>query len=384
MKKILVMLLAPIALVAHSCCFAETDFEKIQSLMEPEQKGENLEINLPDGHFKLERGLIINLDDVHIKGSGVDETILDFSTQIDGAPGVSLNGKRVTISNLTILNSAGDGIKASNSEYITFKNLKVGWETERDHMQGNYGIYPISSKNLHIDSCETFGATEAGIYVGQSENSSIVNNISYDNTVGIESENSINTKIKDNQVSNNSIGIMISDIPGLPVFGSNTKIVGNIVENNNKTNSLKNSSHLSYDQSGLGVLLIAVKIAEVQENDFKSNDVSDLVVLNYTSTNFVQSRLLFDPNVRGVKIGVNKHQQDPLTQSPAKLFQWSLSSNGYTVLWDGRVSESTYYESLKKNEHFCLEKFVDMGGVLIQKTGDAIVEEFDRDQLECL
>ena len=69
--------------------------------------------------------------------------------------------------------------------------------------------------------------------MGQSENVIIRDNKTYWNVAGIESENSSNVEIYNNDSYNNSGGILIFDLPGLTRYGNNiTAHHNNIYENN--------------------------------------------------------------------------------------------------------------------------------------------------------
>ena len=55
---------------------------------------------------------------------------------------------------------------------------------------GAYGIYPVESKDVLIDSVLVRGASDAGIYVGQSRNIIVRHSTAVENVAGIEIENS--------------------------------------------------------------------------------------------------------------------------------------------------------------------------------------------------
>ena len=62
-----------------------------------------------------------------------------------------------------------------------------------------------------IDSCVAIGASDAGIYVGQSENIIVKNSIAEFNVAGIEIENSYYADVFNNYASNNTGGILVFD-----------------------------------------------------------------------------------------------------------------------------------------------------------------------------
>ena len=113
----------------------------------------------------------------------------------------------------------GDGIKSKGSDVITFKDLKVVWTGGPLTTNGAYGVYPVESKNVLIDGVTVSGASDAGIYVGQSDNIIVRNSRAEYNVAGIEIENSTNADVHDNVATHNAGGILVFDLPDLPKIG---------------------------------------------------------------------------------------------------------------------------------------------------------------------
>ena len=90
-------------------------------------------------------------------------------------------------------NSKGYGIKVQDTDGITFVNIKAEWTGEPKKSNGAYALYPVKSENILVDGCIAIGASDAGIYVGQSKNIIVRNSEAYNNVAGIE--------IEDNQCS---------------------------------------------------------------------------------------------------------------------------------------------------------------------------------------
>ena len=70
-------------------------------------------IELPAGHFDLTATLWLDgKSDVTIRGAGMDQTILNFADQTQGAEGIKVtNARNIIIEDLTTENSKGDLIK---------------------------------------------------------------------------------------------------------------------------------------------------------------------------------------------------------------------------------------------------------------------------------
>ena len=106
-------------------CFASLmgDVPKeIQAKLILAQKGDV--ITLPKGKINFNRILVADgIEDVVIKGSGIDQTILSFENQIQGAEGLKIsNSKNITLKDFTIENSKGDLIKVGQVLVIKTKN----------------------------------------------------------------------------------------------------------------------------------------------------------------------------------------------------------------------------------------------------------------------
>ena len=190
----------------------ESDFQKLFQLA---KDGETIE--LPAGHFKFTKALILDgKRNVTVKGAGIDKTVLSFRGQTEGAEGIRVaNGANVTLEGFTIQDAVGDNIKAIYMDTLTFRNIKTEWTAVPNTELGAYGLYPVICKNVLIENCEALRASDSGLYIGQSENIIIRNNITQENVCGINVENSANVDIYNNESFHNASGMTILDIPGL-------------------------------------------------------------------------------------------------------------------------------------------------------------------------
>ena len=148
-------------------------------------------IQLPEGHFLFSQSLSLDAKKhITIKGMGMDKTILSFKGQTQGAEGIKVtNSENITIEDLAVEDAAGDNIKVSDTDTLTLRNIRSAWTGEVSTENGAYALYPVLSTQVLIEGCEAIGSSDAGIYVGQSQNVIIRNNKAYYNVAGIESEN---------------------------------------------------------------------------------------------------------------------------------------------------------------------------------------------------
>ena len=98
---------------------------------------------------------------------------------------------------------------------------------------GAYGIYPVKSKNVLIEDSASIGASDAGIYVGQSQNVIVRRNRAEKNVAGIEIENTINADVYENTATGNTGGILVFNMPNLPQPGQSTRVFNNKSIDNN-------------------------------------------------------------------------------------------------------------------------------------------------------
>src|SRR5688500_14701559 len=179
---------------------AQKEFQKrIQTLFIENPNGSVIE--LPAGTYHLDASLWLDgKKDVTIKGAGEDKTILSFKNQISGAEGIKItNSSNISIQDLTVQDAKGDGVKAQLVDGITFRNLKAEWTKGTKKDNGGYGLYPVQCTNVLIEYCTAIGASDAGIYVGQSKQIIVRNSKAYQNVAGIEIENSWYADVYDNE-----------------------------------------------------------------------------------------------------------------------------------------------------------------------------------------
>ena len=164
--------------------------KEIQTRLILAEDGERIQI--PEGTHAISKTLSLDeKSNVVIEGAGMDKSTLTFKAQKEGAEGLRItNSKNITIRNLTIQDASGDNIKAMNVDGITFENVRVEWTGKPKKTNGAYGIYPVSCNKVLIEGCEAIGASDAGIYVGQSHDIVVRNSRAYHNVAGIEIENS--------------------------------------------------------------------------------------------------------------------------------------------------------------------------------------------------
>src|SRR5262245_63422060 len=171
-------------------------------------------IEFGEGTFKFTMELSLTVDGVTIRGQGMDKTILSFKDQ-DGKQGLLVNRGNLLIEDLTVQDTKGDAIKVNGGEGGFFRRVRTQWTDGEKETNGAYGIYPVQCKNVLIEDCVAIGASDAGIYVGQSQNVIVRRCKAEKNVAGIEIENCIDAEAYDNVATNNAGGLLVFDLPGL-------------------------------------------------------------------------------------------------------------------------------------------------------------------------
>lgn len=321
----------------------DENFEKqLQETFVNAQEGQVIE--LPEGTFALNRPLILDgVKNVTIRGKGKDKTILTFKGQKDGAEGLRITADGIVMEDFAVLDAKGDCIKVQDATNVTFRRLKVGWTSLHDEKNGSYGTYPVQCTNVLIEDCEVFGSSDAGIYVGQSKNIVVRRNHVHDNVAGIEIENSIDADVYENLSENNTGGMLVFDLPDLPVKnGSRCRVFNNRFVNNNTVNFAVKGTTVAEIPAGTGVIVMATNECDVFNNEIAGHNSVSVAVVSYTSLQKPYKDTIYDPYSGGIQIrdnriarGTGKPDQTVLF---GKLFAAIFGDKVPDILFDGEIN----------------------------------------------
>lgn len=178
-------------------------------------------LTIPAGCFRMDTELTLsNRDNIIIRGAGIDKTFIDFS-QSAGGEGIAINGgTNITIQDLQVSEAAKNGIKVTGVNGLILRDLAAVWlevprvPNSNGQLRGTYALYPVSSKNVLVEGTWSYGSADAGVYVGQSQNVVVRNNVAERNIAGIEIENTFNVDVYDNLAVGNTGGVLVFDLPG--------------------------------------------------------------------------------------------------------------------------------------------------------------------------
>jgi len=286
-----VALMAIVALIAisvgcnnHSGLTAGPDFQKhLQEALILAKPGTVIE--LPEGRHQLDRGLSLSVENVTLRGKGLDKTILSFKDQKSGAAGLQVTSNNFTIEDLAIEDTKGDALKINGSKNVTVRRVRTEWTAGPSDKNGSYGIYPVQCTNVLIEDSVSIAAADAGLYVGQSRNIVVRRNRAEYNVAGIEIENSTGADVYENKATHNTGGILVFNLPDLPVkTGSKTRVFHNEITANNTPNFGAKGSMVSKVPTGTGVIVLAASHVEVFKNTITDNNFASVSIISYFTT----------------------------------------------------------------------------------------------------
>jgi parallel beta-helix repeat protein len=266
-------------------------------------------IEIPEGRFSFRRTLSLDgVPNVTIKGAGMDKTFLSFKDQIDGAEGMLIKADGITLEGFTIEDTKGDAIKVTNSTDVVFRYINTTWTGGALETNGGYGLYPVNCTNVLMENCEASYSSDAGIYVGQSNNVVMRNNYAHHNVAGIEIENCRVVEAYDNLAENNTGGFLIFDMPGLPQANGHTvKVYNNTVRNNNFRNFAPEGGIVHILPPGSGMLVIACNDVEIFNNTIEEYKTIGMAIVSFLITERpFETENGFSPYYAGLNIYDNK------------------------------------------------------------------------------
>ncbi|MEC9344177.1 MAG: parallel beta-helix domain-containing protein [Pseudomonadota bacterium] len=277
--------------------------EELAEALITAQEGDTIWLGF--GRYRLSDGLSLDVDGVSVRGMGPDQSVLDFSDQQGGGEGFLVTSDRVVMDSFGVENPKGDGIKTKGSDQVTFTNLRVEWTNGPDEKNGAYGVYPVSSSNVLIDNVTVRGASDAGIYVGQSRDIVVRNSLAEYNVAGIEIENSFRADVYGNTARHNTGGILIFDLPNLPQQGGHDiRVFDNDVTMNDTPNFAPKGNTVAMVPTGMGIMVMANRNVHVFNNRLSDNGTTHVLIAAYPE-DYDDDAYMFVP--RGVYVHDNTY-----------------------------------------------------------------------------
>jgi parallel beta-helix repeat protein len=352
MKKRLIFVFALGLLVSGACSGPDTpersvegSFQRnLQTRLITASPGDIIEI--PSGIHEITRGLSLNVSGVTIRGAGMDHSVLSFRNQVQGAEGLLVTASDFTIEDLAIEDTRGDALKINEGNNIVIRRVRTEWTSGPDEENGAYGIYPVQTTNVLLEDSVAIGASDAGIYVGQSTNVIVRNNLVELNVAGIEIENTVNADVYGNIATNNTGGILVFDMPDLPMSGHSSRIYGNTILSNNTDNFGAEGTPVASVPAGSGIVINSGDRIEIFDNDIADNDTANIIISSYYATGY-QGQYdvadVYDPYPESIYIYGNRfsgggESPDGLELQALRVAVFGIGGRFPDILWDGYVN----------------------------------------------
>ena len=317
---------------------SENSYQDIQEALILAEPGDV--VRLTAGTFYLKDSLSLDVSGVQVEGEGMNQTVLDFSDQQSGAQGLSVTSDNVTLQDFSIQNAKGDAIKVKGVTNIKFLRVKTEWTNGPSSENGAYGLYPVESTNVLIDGCVAIGASDAGIYVGQSKNIIVRNSRAEYNVAGIEIENSYYADVFNNLATNNTGGILIFDLPGLPQQGGHhVRVFNNRSVGNNTDNFAPEGNIVGEVPRGTGIIIQANSDVEIFDNEIGDNDTVNIAVVTYGNETDDQTYYPHPKSIQihGNEFGPTGYNPDTSKGELAQILFDLSGGNMPDIFWDGLV-----------------------------------------------
>nr|WP_294809982.1 parallel beta-helix domain-containing protein [uncultured Sphingomonas sp.] len=307
--------------------------ERLQAALIEAKPGSIVRIGA--GRFELTDGLSLDVDRVTVRGAGPDKTVLSFKGQLGAGEGLLVTSDDVVLRGFAVEDSKGDGIKSKGADRIVYKDIRVEWTGGPKATNGAYGVYPVESSDVLIDGVLVKGASDAGIYVGQSDRIIVRNSIATHNVAGIEIENSGHADVTGNIVTHNTGGILVFDLPALPRRGAGwVTVSGNKVVDNDTPNFAPKGNIVATVPTGTGVLIMAANNVTVTGNDLAGNGTANIMVIAYRQPFDDKG---YNPLPRHIHLAANRHGRAgfaPAMPGGAELAK-ALGGILPPIFWDG-------------------------------------------------
>ncbi|NNU15957.1 hypothetical protein HK107_06430 [Parvularcula sp. ZS-1/3] len=303
-------------------------------------------ITIPAGTYAFDRGLSLTADGVTIRGAGMAETVLSFKGQLAGAEGLLVTGDDFLIEDLSIEDAKGDALKVTEADGVTIRRVRVAWTGGPKTENGAYGFYPVQTTNVLIEDSVAVGASDAGIYVGQSKNVIVRNNLAEENVAGIEIENTQDADVYGNVAKNNTGGILVFNMPNLKQAGANIRVFENEVEENNLDNFAHPGTPVASIPAGSGIVVNSHDDVEIFGNTVRDNRTANVIISSVYSSNYADDSWSdsFDPYPERIALHSNTfegggNRPDGMELKAAKLMLFGPTGRFPDVLWDGYAPE---------------------------------------------
>lgn len=303
--------------------------ERIQAAIDRARPGDTVLI-LPGTYNE---GVVVKRNNITLRGQldGTTRPILDGQKQIGN--GVIACGDHFVVENLHVKNYQANGVLTNGPDDVVMRNIFA-------EDTGEYGLFPVHSKNVLMENNVVTGASDAALYVGQSENAVLRHNEAYGNVTGLEIENTSNALAENNYLHDNTSGLLVFVLPDLArKESSHNKAINNRIIGNNLENFGKPGSIVSMVPPGVGMVLLGPDYTQVTGNEIRDNRSAAIALVSLHT--LFSDRATFDVGtepennrIYGNTLAHNAYDAHPA----AKEFGFPAAD----IIWDGSGANNTF------------------------------------------
>jgi parallel beta-helix repeat protein len=239
------------------------------------------------------------------------------------------------VSGFVVRNFNGSGI---------FLACVDGWTISSNIASDNklYGIFPVLSSAGWINRNVATGSHDTGIYIGQSHDVHVNENVAHDNVSGFEIENSQDVELDHNESFNNTAGILLFILPGDAVMtGRNNRIFKNVVHDNNSPNTcIVPGDDVCLTPPGLGIASFAGDHNVIAENRVTHHRTAGIVLTDICTALQLPPTCSFgfDPAPGNTRIELNTIEQSGFSPAPGV--------PGADLVWTGTGSGNCWLRNV--------------------------------------
>lgn len=271
------------------------------------------------GRFDFDKGLALTgVRGITIEGEGRDKTILSFAAS-PVEDGININRVTgITVQHLTVYDAPGNGLRVFRSDYVTIRDVKVGWSISDPAApnynpdpkswahNGSYAFYPVLCHHVLIEDSISVGSADAGVYVGQSNDVLVRRTEAFHNVAGFEFENTYRAEFVDDVAHDNVGGFLVFDLPGRAQNGEKNLVHRVESYNNNIPTFAPRGAIVGDVPSGTGMLVLATDQLELYDNDIHNNDTLGLAIVNYGLADPNEASTKYDFYPEGIHVYGNR------------------------------------------------------------------------------
>lgn len=247
----------------------------------------------------------------------------------------------LTIESIAVRNSGGDGIVVLGGERVVIDHVQVGWDAGPGGDNGLFGVRVTDVTDLRIADSDVQGASDAGIWAGESRRVVLTGNSVMGNVAGLEAENCEDVEIFGNLANGNTLGIFVLDLPNHAVKnGGRVLVHDNTVTDNNQANFAAPEALSASVPVGLGALVLSSDVVELRDNTFRGNDSTGVLVASFKVLSLLSNMPIVDPGYDPYPETIEIHDNvfEANGTAPADLFVTLFKQTTMpAITWDGAV-----------------------------------------------